>query len=97
MATFLAEHLGLRAGIEPAPQTDALLAYTDSCLPRWPDDALTVDELASELTGVRPPAGLRLWDVFPYSSEVGKPFPPAISRGDVRQVLAQMQAFLGRP
>ena len=93
IAAFLAEHLGLRAG-SPALQDDPLLASTDTCLPQWPDDALTTDQLAAELTGSRPTADLQLWDVFPVDSGGGQPLAPVTDRGDVRQILAQMAAFL---
>lgn len=92
IARFMAQHLGLAEEI-PAPEDERLLEVTDTCLPQWPADALTTDQIAAKLTGSQPSADLQLWDVFPIDAVGDEPLADVTRRGDARQVLAQLAAF----
>ena len=96
IAAYLTDHLKLHS----PPTADAddpsdLLDSTDTCHATWPVDAYTVDQLACELTGQSPSPNLQLWDVFPYVDDAAQNLAQVTDRGDIRQILAQMKAFLG--
>jgi pimeloyl-ACP methyl ester carboxylesterase len=93
LSRFLADTLGLAAADDQLDDTVGLLEATDRCYPVWPQDALTLDALAIQLSGIRPDPDIRLWDVY---RPVLLPVPAdAVGlRGEVRQVFAQFEAFL---
>ncbi|NLG37787.1 MAG: hypothetical protein GX549_07190, partial [Clostridiales bacterium] len=88
-------------GISPAEELtddeiDTIDPASATCV--FPDDAISTDELAQRLTGVRAPEGLRLSDVFRprLSGELlhAHELQERIERGEVMQILAQYEAFL---
>lgn len=91
LGDFLTRHLDLSGDRVAPPAEDSLLETTDVCWPSWPQDAVTADELACRLTGVRPDPNLKLWDVFPPDV-----FPSEAETIDdsMLQLLAQLEAFL---
>lgn len=99
IAAFLARHLSLAA---PFPEDDdqVLPPLCDPAAPHvaFPQDALTTDQLAQQLTGVRMPEGTRLQDVFVPRLN-GVPLNPASVREtlgphEVMRVLAQFECSL---
>lgn len=94
IAAFLGDHLHLHPEPDAGDSGAALLEPTDTCFATWPADARTIDELACDLSGRSPSPGLRLWDVFPFEGPSTDGLAQVIHRGDVRQILAQMEAFL---
>ncbi len=99
LAVFLAQNLGITPAETLDDDTSGCLDPADPsnlCYGgAWPGDALTLDELAVSLTGVRPPdKGIKLYDVYkpPFDQDtyIHEGF-----RGDIRQVFAQYEAFLG--
>ena len=72
---------------------EKLLPETDTCYPAWPAEALTTDELARQITGVKPAAGMKLWDIFPPACGIKK-IDQITPRGDTRLIMAQFEAFL---
>lgn len=76
---------------EPAGNESPLPAAELLCYPAWPDDALTTDQLAESVTGVKVPDGLHLGDVYGIPQVEDDPEFPL--RGSARQVAAQFKAF----
>ena len=95
LGNFLARELGLPEGSPGVPvEAEQVLPQKDGCLESWSADAAGIDELAEKLTGIRPAADLKLWDVFPPEL-CGAEIEQITPRADARQVLAQFEAFLG--
>jgi len=81
-------------GPPPAvPEKENVLSPKETCLDVWPEDAVDIDTLARRLTGVDPPSGLKLWDVFPPPFDLTD-IQQVTPRADTRQVLAQFEAYL---
>jgi len=95
---FLAANLGLPHHLSPQNEEVFPADKATQCLEKWPAEALTTDDLARRITGQNPPAGLKLWDVFPPDMPADaatiKPLYGHVC--DVRQVFAQFEAFLKR-
>lgn len=67
------------------------------CIAEWPADAVNADALARQLTGYHGPAARHLWEVFPSDIELPETtYLPALD-ADVRQIMAQFEAFLKQP
>jgi hypothetical protein len=94
LTRFLVGSLSLPVGDAVEPARERLLSAKDTCLPVWPDRALDTDGLAAKLSGKAVQRGLKLWDVFTPAVA-----PQALgsggSRDEIRQILAQFEAFLG--
>lgn len=73
-------------------EREELPGEVDLCLPGWPENALTTDQLARQLTGRAAVENLCLWDVF--APDPCPERPESLERGDSRQILAQFEAFL---
>ena len=96
---YLAKIMGLPHQITLRDEKVFAAHEAPKCLEKWPAEALTTDDLARQVTGQNPPAGLKLWDVFPPDMPADAATIKPLYGGlcDVRQVLAQFEAFLKRP
>lgn len=94
MSDFLSRRLDIAPAEEIKDDLKGCLDDSEICLKEWPDNALTTDELAKQLTGKNPPSDITLPDIFPpnVSSEALKRH-TAIRVEDAR-LLAQFAAFL---
>jgi hypothetical protein len=95
LAGFLSETLKLDSPESNYDDLSECLSASMTCYPQWPADALSLDELAIQLTGIRPEATLALWDVFPPEASLPSDQFTGL-RGDYRQVFAQYEAFLAK-
>ncbi|MDW7658361.1 MAG: acetylxylan esterase [Bacillota bacterium] len=93
LANFLAETLQLDPPELLRDDLTDCLATSATCYPQWPENALNLDDLAVQLTGIKPNKDITLWDVFP--PDVTLPADQFTGlRGDYRQIFAQYEAFL---
>lgn len=99
IASFLASHLGLAPAF-PEDDDEILPPLCDPAVPRvsFPKDALTTDQLAQTLSGIRMPEGTRLEEMFPPRFEGGLLDPSSICEtlgsDEVMRVLAQFECSL---
>ncbi|OGV52325.1 MAG: hypothetical protein A2017_13505 [Lentisphaerae bacterium GWF2_44_16] len=93
ISSFLAEALKLRPSENLEKDDKCLMGEEEKCLEKWPENALSADDIARNLSGLNPPDSLKLSDVYPPN-----PMPEEISqvssRGDTMQILAQFECFL---
>ncbi|NQT11749.1 MAG: acetylxylan esterase [Planctomycetes bacterium] len=94
LGDFLARHLGLEGAAPHEDANERLLGKDDRCHLTWPEDALTTDALAEQLTGRRVDNALRLWDVFPPRIPDPTALEDITGRGATREIFAQFEAFL---
>ncbi len=90
---FGIEHDGLTEDEDPA-----LLKNVDSWIVRYPEEAVSTDRAAQNITGVEMPEGTNLWDVFPPQYKGRKVTEDEIvgdiGRGQVIRILAQLECTL---
>lgn len=93
LAGFLAETLRIDPPDAGQDDLSDCLPASMTCYPQWPEEALTLDDLAMQLTGIRPNKDIALWDVYPPAVTLPADQCAGL-RGDCRQVFAQYEAFL---
>lgn len=79
-------------------ETDDVLQFIKDWDKPFPEDALTTDQMAEKLTGIKMPVGTKFQDVFKPTFE-GKPVNEELlmsdlTRGDIMKILAQMECAL---
>jgi len=92
----LHEKLSIDEPEELIDDTIGYLSREDTCLKEWPKDAMSIDDIAISLSGIKSfSSDIRLYDVYPPRFNIGS-LPVEGTRGDVRQIFAQYEAFLGK-
>jgi dienelactone hydrolase len=92
---FLAGHLRLEDAPLPLREAPVLSADEGRCLNEWPAQALTANEIAMNLSGIKADLKAELWDVFP--PPLGeKEIADLGLRGNTRRIFAQYEAFFFR-
>lgn len=93
----LSDFLSRRLGIAPAETLEDDLTDTlddnDTCFEKWPQNALSADELAKKLTGKNPPPEIKFHEIFPPQTEFD-PEEKSALRADDLTILSQFEAFL---
>ena len=90
------EKLSIDEPEELIDDTIGCLSREDTSLKEWPKDAMSIDDIAISLSGIRPLSNdVQLYDVYPSRFNIGS-LPVEGTRGDMRQVFAQYEAFLGK-
>jgi dienelactone hydrolase len=89
LTVFLSESLGLDPELKAVEYPEDM---PGNCLESWPANALTTDALAAQLTGVPARENEDLASI--YLPGLGRDRNTRAIRGPIRQIAAQMQAFL---
>lgn len=89
---FLCEKLDMLIEQQESEDMDECLSSNETCLPKWPKEALTIDQLAMNISHQVIPQDICLWDVFKPTVDLEK-IDAKSCRSFNQQIFAQFEAF----